>query len=179
MDAAAIEVLQRAEGYLRLRLPAALRTPDFGATLEKSLQALPGVLRTSWLTVEGKLAVRFDPQRLSPADIARRIKSLLPAEPVAGSVPESVPESVSLGERLDDLRAKLIAAAPPRFRPLVANATTEKAITNFTNDIVAFYLIKVHWDLIVNHWIKEPVKYANAWLTVFYFIFLLVRYRKT
>ena len=187
MSTADIQVLQREEGYLRLRLPGPLRTPDFGATLESSLQALAGVVRTSWLTVEGKLAVRFDPQRLTHAEVARRIKALLPAEPSASvSVPAEAtpslpaePASVGLAERLDDLRAKLIAATPERFRPLVESATTEKAVTNFFNDIVAFYLIKTHWDLITKYWIKDPVKFSNAWLTVFYLVFLLVRYRKS
>jgi hypothetical protein len=188
MDASAIQVLQREEGYLRLRLPGPLRTPDFGATLESSLQALSGVMRTSWLTVEGKLAVRFDPQRLTHAEVARRIKALLPAEPPADSptnlpaepMPfQAEPTSVGMAERLEDLRAKLIAAAPERFRPLVESATTEKAVTNFFNDIVAFYLIKTHWDLIVKYWIKDPLKFSNAWLTVFYLVFLLVRYRKS
>ncbi|MEW6293875.1 MAG: hypothetical protein AB1544_11290 [Pseudomonadota bacterium] len=187
MDASAIQVLQRADGYLRLRLPAPLRSPETGAALESSLRALPGVVRTSWLTVEGKLAVRFDPQRLTHADVARRIKALLPApdlEPQAAAQvepapPPDEPTAVGPAERLEDLRAKLIAAAPERFRPLVESATTEKAVTNFFNDIVAFYLIKTHWDLIVNRWIKEPVKYGNAWLTVFYLVFLLVRYRKS
>jgi len=184
MSAAAIQVLQREDGYLRLRLPGPLRTPDFGATLESSLKALAGVTRTSWLTVEGKLAVRFDPQRLTHADVARRIKALLPVEPMddASALPAPPPDeptSVGLAERLDDLRAKLIAATPERFRPLVESATTEKAVTNFFNDIVAFYLIKTHWDLITKYWIKDPVKFSNAWLTVFYMVFLLVRYRKS
>jgi hypothetical protein len=187
MDASAIQVLQREEGYLRLRLPGPLRTTDFGVTLESSFKALSGVTRTSWLTVEGKLAVRFDPQRLTHADVAKRIKALLPAptiESQAAAPAEpaplpDVPTSMGLAERLDDLRAKLIAAAPERFRPLVESATTEKAVTNFFNDIVAFYLIKTHWDLIVKYWIKDPVKFSNAWLTVFYLVFLLVRYRKS
>jgi len=85
----------------------------------------------------------------------------------------------SLGARAEALREKLISAAPARFRPLVDSATTEKAITNFTNDIVVFYLIKTHWDLITKFWLKDPVKYGNAWLTVFYLVFLLVRYRKS
>lgn len=65
-----------------------------------------------------------------------------------------------------------------RIQPVIASALTEKAITNFINDIVAFYLIKVHWDLISGRWLKEPLKYRNAWATTFYFVFLLVRYRK-
>ncbi|WP_131111499.1 hypothetical protein [Sulfuricystis thermophila] len=180
MDARSIEVLHRDTGYLRLRLPASCRSAAVGAALEAGLATLPGIARVTWLTVEGKLAIRFDPHRLSHADLARRIKMLvadLPeAAPAEGAAAEPAP---GLAERLGDLRERLIAAAPARFRPLVENATTEKALTNFTNDIVAFYLIKVHWDLITKYWIKDPVKYANAWLTVFYLVFLLVRYRKT
>ncbi len=57
---------------------------------------------------------------------------------------------------------------PQRFQPMIESALTEKAVTNFFNDIVAFYLIRTHWDLITKHWLKDPVKYGNAWLTVFY-----------
>ncbi|MCX8087339.1 MAG: hypothetical protein N3C63_10645 [Rhodocyclaceae bacterium] len=181
MEARSIEVLCRDTGYLRLRLPAPCRSAAVGARLESGLKALPGVQRVTWLTPEGKLAIRFDARAVSHADIARRIKELLadlPAAeaPVAAAAAEPAP---GLAERLGDLRARLIAAAPARFRPLVENATTEKALTNFTNDVVAFYLIKVHWELITRYWIKDPVKYANAWLTVFYLVFLLVRYRKS
>ena len=61
------------------------------------------------------------------------------------------------------------------FNPSLLN---EKTVVNFANDIVAFYLIRVHWNLITQHWIKAPLQNANAWLTVFYLTFLLVRYRK-
>jgi hypothetical protein len=37
----------------------------------------------------------------------------------------------------------------------------------------------VHWELISKRWLQDPVKYANAWLSVFYLVFLLIRYRKT
>lgn len=65
-----------------------------------------------------------------------------------------------------------------KLQPLVASALSEKAIINFLNDLVAFYLIKAHWDLISRHWLKDPLKFRNAWLTTFYLVFLLVRYRK-
>jgi hypothetical protein len=65
-----------------------------------------------------------------------------------------------------------------KLQPMLANALSEKAIINFLNDLVAFYLVKVHWELISQRWLKDPVKHANAWLTVFYLMFLLVRYRK-
>ena len=62
---------------------------------------------------------------------------------------------------------------------MLANALTEKAIINFLNDLVAFYLVKVHWELISQRWLKSPAKHADAWLAAFYLVFLLVRYRKS
>jgi len=193
MDGSTIAVLQRDSGYLRLGLPAPLRSVAVGAALESGLKTLSGVQRVTWLTMDGKLAVRFDPHSCTHADVARRVKSVLAglpapelpaALPASRVVPASMPIPVNatapgLMERINTLRAKAIAAAPERFRPMVESATTEKAITNFFNDIVAFYLIKAHWDLIVNRWIKDPVKYGNAWMTVFYLVYLLVRYRKS
>lgn len=185
MDARMIDVLHRENGYLRLRLPANLRVAAVGAVLEQGLKSLPGVQRVTWLTADGRLAVRFDPHAGTHADVARRVKALLdelpqPAEANAAAPAETPPPAPqTLAERLDDLREKLVTAAPERFRPLVESATTEKAVTNFFNDIVAFYLIRTHWDLITRLWLKNPAKYGNAWLTVFYLVFLLVRYRKS
>jgi hypothetical protein len=192
MNTADIQVLLRDTGYLRLRLPPALRTPEAGAAIEGGLGGMAGVQRVTLLTAEGKLAVRFDPHVASHGGIALRLKHLLaalpeaataepaPAETAAAPAPAAEAQaSFGLATRIDDLRERLIAAAPDRFRPIVESATTEKAVTNFFNDIVAFYLIRVHWDLIVNRWIKDPVKHGNAWLTVFYLVFLLVRYRKS
>lgn len=187
MDGSSIEVLHRDSGYLRLRLPGQFRTVAAGATLEAGLKSLSGVQRVTWLTTEGKLAVRFDPHACSHADVARRVKAQLAGLPQpeatdGDAAPQPLPAAPapqSLVSRIDDLRERLVAAAPARFRPMVESATTEKAITNFFNDIVAFYLIKAHWDLIVNRWIKDPVKYGNAWMTVFYLVYLLVRYRKS
>jgi len=184
MDASTIDVLHRETGYLRLRLPVHCRVAAIGATLENGLKSLPGMQRVTWLTAEGKLATRFDPHVCTHADVARRVKALLAEFPQPQQAAENTealpaPAPQNLVERLDDLREKLIFAAPERFRPLVESATTEKAVTNFFNEIVAFYLIRTHWDLITRLWLKNPVKYGNAWATVFYLVYLLVRYRKS
>jgi hypothetical protein len=186
MDARTVEVLQRHAGYLCLRFPPPLNNAEFGRALDAGIKALAGIIQIAWVSAEGKLLVRFDPDACTHGDIARCVKSLLPESLPAESAPASpvapageTPPPTSIAERLGDLRNRAIAAAPERFRPMVESATTEKAVTNFINDIVAFYLIRTHWDLITRLWIKNPVKYGNAWLTVFYLVFLLVRYRKS
>jgi hypothetical protein len=70
------------------------------------------------------------------------------------------------------------ATVSPWRRAINPELINERSIINFANDITAFYLIRVHWDLITKQWLKTPLKYSNAWLTVFYLTFLLVRYRK-
>jgi hypothetical protein len=187
MDTTAIQVLQRESGYLRLRLPPALRNPAAGTAIENGLRSLAGVLRVTLLTTEGRLAVRFDPHVCTAAAVALRLKSALPDLPElpATAAPEPATDAIEpaagtdAGEQLARLRDKLTQVVPQRFLPMVESALTEKAVTNFFNDIVAFYLIRTHWDLITKYWLKDPVKYGNAWLTVFYLVFLLVRYRKS
>ncbi len=66
-----------------------------------------------------------------------------------------------------------------KLHPMLKGALTEQATINFLNDVLAFYLIKVHWDLVTKRWMKNPVAYADAWLAVFYLLFLLMRYRKS
>ncbi len=61
------------------------------------------------------------------------------------------------------------------FNPALLN---ERAIINFANDVLAFYLIRVHWNKITQQWLRFPGSHADAWLAVFYLTFLLVRYRK-
>lgn len=180
MDARTVEVLQRHAGYLCLRFPAGLQNKKFGETLDAGIKSLAGIIQVAWVSKEGKLLVRFDPNACSHAEIARCVKSLLPESlPTTSSAEPGPAPAVRLADQLKDFRSRAIAAAPERFRPVVESATTEKAITNFFNDIVAFYLIRTHWDLIVERWLKEPVKYGNAWMTVFYLVYLLVRYRKS
>ncbi|HAY26528.1 MAG TPA: hypothetical protein DCY47_03210 [Candidatus Accumulibacter sp.] len=65
-----------------------------------------------------------------------------------------------------------------RVQPVLESALSERAILNFLNDLLAFYLIRVHWDLITQQWLRDPLKFRAAWLTIFYLVFLLVRYRK-
>lgn len=186
MDSAAIQVLHRDTGYLRLLLPPSLRNAGAGAMIETALRGVAGVYRVTLLTAEGKLAVRFDPHVCTAGAIAQRLKAVLadlPEDETAApaAAPAEAPSAPpsNLGEQFGEMRDRLVQAMPGRFQPLVESALTEKAVTNFFNDIVAFYLIRVHWEQITKLWIKNPVKYGNAWLTVFYLVFLLVRYRKS
>lgn len=197
-----IVVRHREAGYLRLELPAEICHPAAGAAIEAGLRQVPGVYRVDAYCAERRLAVRYDQHACSAADVARGLKALLgdlpaaPAPAPAESAPAAAVQSAeaklhALGATARDafagLRARVERLAQPgapagslqaRLQPMLANALTEPAITNFLNDLVAFYLIKMHWELITQRWLKDPIKHADAWLTTFYLVFLLVRYRK-
>lgn len=188
-----IVVLHRGAGFLRLELPDELCRPEVEQAITHGLPATPGVAGATVDPDGLRLSIRFDAAIVSAGQVARALFVLLgdlpsTAEPVAEAPESPVGEVFANGLQplLDRFKALLTPAAPPaegslqaRFQPLVESALTEKAIVNFFNDIVAFYLIKTHWDLITKRWLQNPVAYSNAWLTVFYLVFLLVRYRKS
>jgi hypothetical protein len=204
MDAAdlssRIVVRHREPGYLRLELPGEICHAAAAAAIEQGLRGVAGVYRVTVYPADRRLAVRYDAHACGVADVARGLKALLaglpePAPVAATTAPVGTGLDAQLHEAgaqarraFADLRARLERLRQPgapagtlqaKLQPMLANALTEKAVTNFLNDIVAFYLIKVHWDLITQRWLKDPVKYGNAWLTTFYLVFLLVRYRKS
>ncbi len=189
-----IVVCHREPGYLRLELPAELCAQDIAADLEAGVRTLTGVVSAAVDTGWQRISIRYDASRLTTAQVARQLYAVVDALPADAIMqPAEEPASTAawsleqgLQPLLDKLKARIVPAAPPpegslqaRFQPIVESALTEKAITNFFNDIVAFYLIKVHWELITKRWLQNPVANSNAWLTTFYLVFLLVRYRKT
>ena len=189
-----IIVCHREPGYLRLQLPAELCTTDLAADLEAGMKTLAGIGSAALDIGWQRISIRYDATALTTAQVARQLFDVLdalPSEPVtakAGAAATASGWELSDGIQplLDKIKTLIIPAAPApegslqaRFQPMVESALTEKAITNFFNDIVAFYLIKVHWELITKRWLQNPVANSNAWLTTFYLVFLLVRYRKT
>ncbi len=189
-----IIVCHREPGYLRLELPAELCSQDIAADLEAGVRTLAGVVSAAVDAGWQRISIRYDATCLTTAQVARQLFAVIEALPADSVVPPAEEPVATAGwsleqgfqPLLDKLKARIIPAAPPpegslqaRFQPIVESALTEKAITNFFNDIVAFYLIKVHWELITKRWLQNPVAHSNAWLTTFYLVFLLVRYRKT
>lgn len=194
-----VAVRHREAGHIRFELPVELRRVDAADFLSKGLREEAGVYRVAVHLSDGKLSVFYDEHACSVHAVARRLFALLgnlpetrPAENadttaergvserLAGSV-QSIENSARRG--LQALMQKLerfpqLKGLQSRVQPVLEGAVTEKAVINFLNDLVAFYLVRVHWDLITQRWLREPLRFRNAWLTVFYLVFLLVRYRK-
>lgn len=201
--ARAIRVRHREAGYLRLELPGELCVEPRAGAIEAGLRQVAGVWRVTLYRADRKLAIRHDAHTCSVHQVASQLRALLdelPREAAPGVPPPPAPmlrhdTLRQAGERLGAQAARTAAQwravlqrlrtptgpmseLQARLQPVLASALTEKAIIGFFNDLLAFYLIKVHWDLITRRWLKEPVHHANAWLAVFYLVFLLVRFRK-
>jgi hypothetical protein len=204
-----ILVLHKSAGHVRFALPATLANPGSAAVIEAALLRIPGVRLVRIDPGTGKMGVHYDPIACSLRQLALVLKGCLDtataaAKPAASGAPSpsglgeigrqlarGVKQAESLARHfVQRVEAQLVPRQPaaasetpgkltPLRRAFNPSLLNEKAVINFANDIVAFYLIRVHWNLITQHWIKSPLRHADAWLTVFYLTFLLVRYRKS
>ena len=203
-----IFVLHKSAGHVRFALPAALANPGSASVIEAALLRIPGVRLVQFEPGYTKLGIHHDPIACRLRQLALILNGSLEGAAAAAQRNASGAQAASIGDEfgrqlaqglkktetlarqfLQTIQSKLAPQAAPApkaatgkltplhraFNPSLLN---EKSMVNFANDIVAFYLIRVHWNLITQHWIKAPIQHANAWLTVFYLTFLLVRYRK-
>jgi len=203
-----ILVLHKSAGHARFALPAVLANPGSAAVIKAALLRIPGVRLVRIDVDTGKIGVHYDPIACSLRQLALVLKGSLDAAATAAqsAAPgkQATPGVGELGQQLARglkqaetlargfLRSFQTQQVAPQATAKTANTgklaplrrafnpslLNERSVVNFANDIVAFYLIRVHWNLITQHWIKAPIQHANAWLTVFYLTFLLVRYRK-
>lgn len=197
-----IAVRHRERGHLRFQLPAELCEGPRADALESSLVGTAGIYRATLYRGARKLSLRYDPHQATEREVAKALRdrlddlpgalvqTLQPAAKLLGQSMHAAKEKLETGTRrkLAQFRlalTKLRQTQPKegslaaRLQPVIANALTEKAVINFLNDLLAFYLIKVHWELITKRWMRNPVAHADAWLAIFYLMYLLVRYRKT
>lgn len=190
----------RDAGHVRFALPGLLCEESFAAAIEEALRNQPGVYRVILYRHLKKLSIFFDPHTCELRDVARCLHGALTA-PAARKQREHAVAALaqrlhvtqplqwikgktgSIKTKAADLtmKAKLLsrfAAVKIKGKPVLEGVLSEKAVISFLNDIVTFYLIKVHWELITQKWLKQPFKARNEWLTIFYLVFLLVRFRK-
>jgi hypothetical protein len=203
--ARAITVLHRADGHLRFRLPPALAREPAASHMEQALLKLAGVRRAVVERGHAKLAVHFDAHALAVGNLAR---TLAAAAQEAAMLPPVVVEAAAAAERrrpgkavpwlkrkVQGIRqrytvvasqARLLTAVArgelakrsPLARVLGPEIFNERAVLNLLNDITALFLIKIHWNLITQRWLRAPWAHRYEWLTVLYLTYLFVRFRK-
>lgn len=186
----------RGDGHLRFDLPEPLIRPGAMAVLRHGLAAVDGLYRVDVWRRPAKLSLRFDTTVCGEADIVRRLAVLVadiaahlddlsaPAEPprgLAARLKAMAPlrrlrARYAAVKQQGSIAAQVIAGRMGLPQPLSFDA--REWTINFFNDLVAFYLIKLHWERITRQWLLEPWKYRSQWAAVVYLVFLLVQSRK-
>lgn len=196
-----ITVRHRAPGYLRLVLPTELNAGNVPAFLERGLHQLEGVRLAAVYVSHGKLSVHYDETVCRERDVARKLARLINLLVEHGFLIEGGPAQRSgfahlrstvkrrwrtakarLQGRYRNVKgqAELLLGKEMKTHPVLRllGNDPERAMVNFLNDAVTFYLIKVHWNLIIQRWLRRPWFHRYEWLSSFYLIFLLVRSRR-
>ena len=191
----------RAAGHLRFQIPAELSRGEPAKRLEREIRSLEGVYRVNVYRRQRKLSIRYEPTVCEFGDLVRELRRIVNASERA--VPFPAPGKAlqpriarRFTERLSRLRpvrwarAKMLetketaaalgvlAKARLKHAPELVQDRERFAI-EFFNDVLVLYLIKVHWNLITQKWLPNPVRNRYAWLAVFYLFYLLVRWRRS
>jgi hypothetical protein len=192
---AAVVLRYRAAGHLRFDLPEPLTRPGAVAVLKQGLARLEGLYRVDIYRHPAKLSLRFDTAACDERQVVRALAALVADIAVH---PDAAPQPAGAGRFLDRLKeigpVKALRARYERARRTGSVAARVIAVKmglkeplpfdardwamNFFNDLVAFYLIKVHWERITRQWLMDPIKYRTQWAAVIYLVFLLVQSRK-
>ena len=189
--ATAITVRYRGAGHARFELPAELCEESVRTRLTAALTPIEGVYRVDVYARQRKLSVRFIEsicpfQTLTEALIGFASGSAgVPAEhaccaseTVQSADATSAPAAVRLAPKV---RASKALHFLPRL-PTVASGKIgpikESTVVEFFNDVLVLFLIKLHWHMITQHWLREPWRYRYEWMAAIYMIYLLVRSRR-
>ncbi|MGY6213941.1 cation transporter [Methylolobus aquaticus] len=181
-----ITVRYRASGHARFELPLALCQTAEGARLTAALTPIEGVYRVDLYPRQRKLSVRFIEsicsfQNLSEALLA--VASGTGEHSCCGSEATARPGKVAplpLRDRTGTGLSLLNRRQPaPAGTGLLARIPVkETTVVEFLNDVLVLFLIKLHWHMITQHWLREPWRYRYEWMAAIYMIYLLVRSRR-
>ncbi len=193
-------LLHRQPGYVRFLLPEALCGKSAEVWLCQALEGREGIRRARVNRASGKLSICHLDAVCNFQDVARRLGAAVAAIARGETAPR--PAAATDSSTLQKLKSKagrspflarwrgriegarstlgMVARAARREVKLHENEAPpwERAAIMFFNDIAIFYLIKVHWKLITEKWLKFPIRHRYEWLTVFYLLFLTIWYKK-
>ncbi|MBS1211987.1 MAG: hypothetical protein H6R26_603 [Proteobacteria bacterium] len=190
----------RGEGHVRFDIPASLCTPEKAASLSDDLHRLEGVYRVDISRRNRKLSVRYMPMVVdfdslitSLGTVVKELElttppsALRPGNLSVRSVPwvqrlDEAPPVRWAKEKLQEAR-ETAAALKIVVRRAIHRSAPEhersQLLISFLNDLLAFYLITVHWKLMTRYWLRRPWEYRYQWLSSFYLLFLLIRSKQS
>lgn len=164
------------------------------AAIVAGMMDLAGVYRVLCFASQRKLSLRYDEAALSERQVILKLAAVLASLPPPSSAPSSVgaagrksalsalPKIAGAGQKLLEKGWTAAENAVERVNPASRGKNlpfdAKEWGVHFINDLVAFYLIRVHWTRITKQWLPDPWAFRYQWLTIIYLTFVLVRYRK-
>ena len=183
----------RGEGHLRFELPKELLESAFCDRLTDALMGQLGIYRTTVYSRLGKLSIRYFPGLTDVKTIAHFLSaqvSLL--EPQLHGNVGAAPTGLARGDvfvasdwidRAIHETQETLSATGIVLRRLFGETDSAngppRLMLEFFTDLLVLWLIKTHWHLITQHWLKRPWTFRYEWSASLYLIFLLVRSKKT
>ena len=178
----------RADGHVRFALPKSVLNMPGAERLDSALLTTEGVYRVDVYKQQGKLSIRYIEGVTSFKAVASALFDCLNKIERHQGSGMTMREEI-LGE-LGWLKAKyqeaketvtalgIIARGANKAKSTLVGPDPEKFAIEFFTDLLVLYLIRLHWHLIMGHWIKNPWQYRSEWMATVYMVFLLVRSKK-
>jgi hypothetical protein len=185
----------RGAGHLRFDIPKDIAADQRGERLRRALLELDGVYRVLLFSAAGKLSIRYDMAALEERQVVKHLAAVVSALPAQAPPDETLPSTTKVAQNL--LAHPLVRWGGDKFQQsqrtvqtvvqrMASKTGSAKPLpfdakewgVHFINDLVAFYLIRVHWTRITQQWLPNPWAFRYQWMTIIYLTFVLVRYRK-
>lgn len=189
----------RADGHVRFQIPAQICDSTVAQRVQDGIAGITGVYRVNLYKGQQKLSIRYQESVCDFNALAKQIYQLLGQLEKASALTPSLPEKSKWKQKLsakmdtfkatrwakekygdakETVQAAKIITNLGLKKPKAFMKDPEKAITDFLNDVLVLFMIRLHWENITKLWIVNPLKYRYEWMAVFYMVYLLVRSRK-
>jgi hypothetical protein len=188
----------RAAGHIRFSLPALLCEDAEAERLIATLKKAVGIYRVDLFRRQNKLSIRYTEGVSRFSDVARALRELAllaesePAQPSCWTHTELAERQGGgragitgwIGEKVNNLRDTvaafgILARGAGRSGSVRPSSVLESRYVNeFFTDALVLYLIRLHWHMITQHWLRQPWVYRYEWTAALYLIYLLVRSKR-
>ena len=138
-----ILILRRFSGYLRFHIPPLIYSPKSSHLLQKKLLSLEGVRKVTIKKELGKLSVHYDAILVRERDVLVAIDEV----------------STRLLKRVDRESYEVVLSDAEK-------AHQRRLIRKAVVTVILVYLVRVHWRLISQQWVRDPVTHWPKLLAI-------------
>jgi hypothetical protein len=189
----------RSSGHVRFEIPDALCSAPVSERLVAELRRIEGIYRVDLSPRQRKLSIRFIEHVCAFPALTRALYRLVSAVACAApesetqaqrrTVPNGIPQRLFASPPVSWVREKWqearetvaamgVLARRDAVRQRARSLLSEETVIFILNDALALYLIRLHWPLITQQWIRRPWLHRYEWMASGYLMYLFVRSRR-